>query len=225
MRAVPFLLATSVAALALAACDAREVRTTHYAGGTPWSEVRYAGGRPDGVWRTWWENGNLKSEGGYADGELHGAWRTWFEDGAPQTEQFFANGRPELTWTHWYQTGAMVTRGGFKGGVKEGVWEEWFGDGTLKARAEFAAGISTGQATVHDAEGRMLSRTTYDEEGRPCYLELWNTGGVLWSRAEGPTRDDRRNGEWTAYDLEGEVLEEYSGLYVDDVLQKEAASE
>ena len=217
------LVRGAVLALALgslAACG-REVRRTTYAGGKPWSEVRFKGGLPDGQWRTWWENGQLKSEGGYRAGEMDGPWRTWFEDGAPQTEQLFAGGRPEGLWKHFYKDGHVVTEGSYEGGQKVGWWREWYGDGTLKAEGEFKDGIATGTATVFFPDGRPKTRTRFDQNGASEYMELWNDTGLIWSRAEGPIRNDHRHGAWTVYNQDGTVNAEHSGTYVDDVLVKD----
>jgi antitoxin component YwqK of YwqJK toxin-antitoxin module len=213
------------AALALALCAAcgHEVRRTTYAAGHPWSEVRFKHGVPDGLWRTWWENGKLKSEGGYRAGEMHGRWRTWFEDGAPQTEQLFVSGRPEGLWKHWYMNGELVTEGAYERGQKVGWWREWFGDGTLKAEGEFKAGVPTGTATVYFEDGSPKLHTRFDEHGASEYMEIWNETGQIWSRAKGPIKNDRRNGTWTVYNLDGTVNAEYSGEYVDDALVKEDA--
>jgi antitoxin component YwqK of YwqJK toxin-antitoxin module len=217
----PSLIAGLVA-LALSAGCGHEVRRVRYEGGAPWSEVRYKDGRPDGLWRTWWSNGRLKSEGEYRAGDLHGTWRTWFEDGAPQTEQTFVLGKPEGTWRHWYHHGQLVTEGFYRAGRKEGPWREWFGDGTLKAEGEFREGRPTGVASVHDAQGRLLTRTRYDAEGHSEHLEIFNTLDSTWARAEGPIQNDRRNGIWTVYNVDGSVNAEHSGTYVDDVLVKDA---
>ncbi len=212
----------AAAALALLAACGHEVRRTSYAGGRPWSEVRYQHGVPDGVWRTWWENGQTKSEGPYRAGERHGAWRTWFADGVLQTEELYAAGRPAGTWRHWYANGQLESEGTYAGGVKSGAWREWFGDGTLKAEAEFKDGIATGSATVYFPDGRPSTHTRYDAHGHAEYMEVFNPGREWWSRMEGPIANDRRNGEWKVYNLDGTLNDEHSGNYVDDVLQRAA---
>lgn len=60
--------------LVIAACGAgeRSVRRVAYPDGSPHFEYEIRNGVPDGVGRTWYEDGGLRSEGMYAGGAKHG---------------------------------------------------------------------------------------------------------------------------------------------------------
>ena len=73
-------------------CGREEVRRTSYAGGRPWSEIRYRDGKPSGAWKTWYENGQAASEGSYLEGLQHGSWKEWGEDGTVLVECRYERG-------------------------------------------------------------------------------------------------------------------------------------
>ncbi|MEM7305870.1 MAG: toxin-antitoxin system YwqK family antitoxin [Planctomycetota bacterium] len=215
------LLPAALAAVLLAGCGP-EVRTTYYADGQTWSEIRYRDGLPDGLWTTFWPNGGLKSEARYEEGVPHGEWRTWFENETPQTEQAYLDGRPEGRWRHWYDNGRLLSEGVYVRGAKDGQWREWYGDGTLKAEAHFAEGDETGSATVYGTNGKPKNRIDY-KDGIPVFQVFWWESGI--KLAEGPVKDDKRNGDWTVWNPDGTLNEEHTGTYVNDQLVSDSEPE
>ena len=54
-----------------------------YENGQLQSEGQYQHGAEEGLWRDFHENGQLAAEGSYHQGEEMGEWRFWNDDGSP----------------------------------------------------------------------------------------------------------------------------------------------
>ena len=127
--------------LLAAACDRPRVRTTHYADGQIWSEIRFRDGLPEGRWTTWYENGKKKSEGAYAGGLRHGLWRTWFEDSEPHFEGRFVHGKPDGEWRYRFPGGDPASHGAYRDGRMHGTWTEWFGGRSSQGSGGTISGV------------------------------------------------------------------------------------
>jgi len=65
-------------------------------------------GKPDGVWVSWYENGNKNSEGTYRNGRWHGTYRVWHPNGKLFYTGEYANGRRTGIWKYYDSTGVLV---------------------------------------------------------------------------------------------------------------------
>jgi sulfatase modifying factor 1 len=57
------------------------LRNEYYFSKYPESFGTYKDGKRDGLWTTWYDNGQKKDEGTYKDGKSIGKWTYWYEDG------------------------------------------------------------------------------------------------------------------------------------------------
>ena len=231
-RAKRALLALAAAG-ALAACagDGGDVRRTFYAGGGPWSELRYRDGAPHGLWTTWYENGQKKSEGKYARGLQEGPWRFWneggqllllatyrhdrpnglweayWDDGSPKYRGAFLDSVRDGQWTEWYQGGGRSSEGHYESGEREGLWRMWTTDGVLAAESQVSGGRAHGKQMLRMESGIVRTGECVDglEEG------LW----TFWFReypevekkaGEASFSAGAYHGTHTQWNEEGEVV-------------------
>ncbi len=98
----------------------------YYTNGKKQFEVPYIDGFPEGRYREWYDNGNLKLEGTYnAGGIENGKFTRWFKNSKIAMEGYFLNGSFDSVWTFYSIRGYLLKKAIYKDGVKEGIWEYW----------------------------------------------------------------------------------------------------
>jgi len=148
-------------------------------------EANFCKGRLCGVYRQWWDNGQLEQEGAYEDDQKHGAFtewdpdgtvrvfqeyrkgvihgnsKTWWQNGQPMLELTYVNGEQEGPALTWFETGRKKTEGSFRKGRQHGTWTAWYPDGTRRKVAVFD-------------EGEELSREHFPPAGSDSSTEVEN---------------------------------------------------
>ena len=83
-----------------------------------------------GIWRDWYENGQIASEVYYSNGKPHGKCITWYENGVVKTKVFaISKGVEKLVF--YYGNGIKEREIHCKNGKKDGITRWWGTDGTL----------------------------------------------------------------------------------------------
>ena len=62
---------------------------------TAHKQQSYKGGKLEGVYKSWFENGQLKQDHIYKDGKLEGVAKWWFENGQLNSEGNYKDGKLE----------------------------------------------------------------------------------------------------------------------------------
>ena len=85
-------------------------------------------GKPDGLWKRWYENGRKESEAEWKDGELVTC-AVWKPDGAecPLTDLVGGNG----IVVFYHSNGQKASEGRFRKGVRDGAFTSWDSNGTI----------------------------------------------------------------------------------------------
>ena len=92
-------------------------------------EWYYKDGKQDGVSKSWWPNGDLKSKRNYKDGKLHGQQKSWYEDGSPDV----------------IHDGQLAGIRGFNNGEKEGLWIDYYPSGQVWMKKTYKSGKLTSE--------------------------------------------------------------------------------
>lgn len=74
----------------------------------PLLEQNYAEGKPEGLWRTWFKNGQLRQEISFKDGVRDGAAKEWTSSGQPRVEANFREGKQHGVTTVWRRGGEVL---------------------------------------------------------------------------------------------------------------------
>lgn len=149
---------------------------------------RYGDGRKkEGIWREYYENGNIKKEEEYKDGELNG--RFW---------EYDENGNAILRMR--YESGKIVSEDDIDTGRIK-IREENYLDGSIRYQGSFIEKDSVG---IH---------RWFDSLGNVKTAKIFNETGILY--AEGIIeKDGEMKGEWKYFDSKGNVISK--GGYVDN---------
>ena len=82
-------------------------------------EENYKDGIADGLWITWYENGQKTDEGHYKDSKPVGLWTRWYEDGQKKFEGYFKDGKADGLWTEWSEDGKETSEKHFIDGKEQ----------------------------------------------------------------------------------------------------------
>ncbi len=88
----------------------------------------------DGVWKSWYSNGQLQCEGIYRYGRASGTFSWWHANGAQAVAGRFIDGRPDGDWTWWHANGKKAAEVQFNRGAVVGPWRHWASDGRIVER-------------------------------------------------------------------------------------------
>ena len=84
---------------------------------------------PDGWFRRYWENGNLRYEWYFKDGKQDGVSRAWWPNGDIKNERNYKNGKPHGPLKGWRENGLVSGIRDYKDGARHGLWTDYYDSG------------------------------------------------------------------------------------------------
>ncbi|MDP7608114.1 MAG: hypothetical protein QF814_00120, partial [Candidatus Marinimicrobia bacterium] len=93
----------------------------------------------DGLWTSWYSDGQKKEEGASKDGEKDGLWTSWWNNPIDEYEPPIWPLARQL-WTFWWNTGQKKEEGTYKNGKKDGLWTTWYSDGKKEEEGTYKNG-------------------------------------------------------------------------------------
>jgi antitoxin component YwqK of YwqJK toxin-antitoxin module len=87
--------------------------------------------RPNGLWISWYDNGQVKEEGYYVDNKQIGNWITYYKNGYKESEGVYKNDFQTGKWINWHDNGQKESEGKYKKGYTKGIWISWFENGQM----------------------------------------------------------------------------------------------
>lgn len=89
------------------------VWTTWYTNGQKEREGRYENDEPSGELIWWHDNGQKSLVANYRDGKRHGTWTWWHDNGLKSIQGEYAYDKPVSNWLWWKETGKVAQRADF----------------------------------------------------------------------------------------------------------------
>jgi antitoxin component YwqK of YwqJK toxin-antitoxin module len=89
-----------------------------------------------GVWTSWYPNGNKETEAQYDHGARIGKFKWWYDNGQNQAEGEYEAGQRNGVWITWHPNGLKETMGEYKDGQLVSKWSHWDVDGKLVESSE-----------------------------------------------------------------------------------------
>lgn len=66
---------------------------------------QYKNGKPNGVYISWFKNGQNSEKGTYRNGKRNGVWTKWYENGQRDSEGTYKNNVKNGMWSYWNEKG------------------------------------------------------------------------------------------------------------------------
>jgi hypothetical protein len=132
---------------------ANERQTVHFEG-------KIANNQLNGIWRSYYENGNLKSSVNYKDGKVDGIAFFYYNDNkeTPSAEVVFVQDRVHGTYKEYFQNGVQKAMLTFEKGKLNGDSEFYYPTGKLKMSGKFKDDEKKGKWLFYDEKGELINK-------------------------------------------------------------------
>ncbi len=141
-------------------------------------------GNRQGLWREYYETGELKAEGEYRDNLKVKNWKYYYRNGDVEQSGNYIKGMPDGMWTWYYPNRQVWREEEYLMGREDGTSVEYSDSGIVIAQGEYVDGFKEGK----------------------WYFELND------HREEGSYFEGLRNGKWRHYYLDTDELR-FEGTY------------
>jgi len=125
-----------------------------------------------GVERIWYKGGALQWEREFRYGKPNGPWRSWYENGNPCTECFYLGPDVERTMTFWREDGKLSAQGPACDAARRGQWRFWWANGQLAEEGEYRGGLKAGPWTAWSRDGKRRFERVYEKNVRVSQREV-----------------------------------------------------
>lgn len=159
----------------------------NYRGNTVEIEGTYKDGKLDGLYKSYYENGNLKREENYKDGELDGIAKWYHENGNIGEEKNYKNGKLDGGWKIYYENGNLKREGIVNNGKDIGIVKRYYKNGKIYSEDN----LETEIINYYDEDGNL--KAVIDSKESKIYDKNHNVV-FMW---------DKKN----IYDKDGNILE------------------
>lgn len=181
-------------------------------------------GRRQGLWKEYYETGELRSEGHYINSNMTGKWRYFFPNqkieivgnynrkgqkngewqwfypnGELLSLEYYEDGKLEGEYIEYDEHGNEIAKGNYIFGEKDGDWN--YLHGSMKEEGSYYDGARQGIWKLWYGDGTLASEIMYEQDlpdGK--YTLYWENGNV---KLAGRYADGVRNGVWNRYNEEG----------------------
>ena len=100
-------------------------------------EGRFARGKRNGVWTTWYGNGQKEHEGYYKNGLKSDLCKSWYESGQAWKEGYYFSGKKEGSWLYWHWNGENLAVETYRNGIIHGPLKKWYANGQEKIEGSY----------------------------------------------------------------------------------------
>jgi antitoxin component YwqK of YwqJK toxin-antitoxin module len=152
-------------------------------------------GKFDGLYLTWYENGQKKNEGNYNNGEKVGKWTYWFDSGKKEKEETYKNGKNDGKVTSWFDSGKKEKEETYKNGNPDGLYLTWYENGQKKNEGNYNNYKYVGKWTSWFENGQKEKEETFKDRKKGFYTTKWDE----WY----DNGKKKSKGNWKAGNLDG----------------------
>jgi len=184
-------------------------------------------GERQGAWKEFYLSGKILAEGNYKDNIKIGLWKYYFQNGnLEQIGSYDSKGRSKGKWTWYYSNKNIRRQENFFEGISQGLMTEYAADSTIMVQGNYVDGTKEGLWTEnvngYRDEGEYLEDMREDMwksyypndnlyfEGK--YIDDIPDGKHIWYYENGKISKSGfysmglRTGEWRYFDEEGKLF-------------------
>ena len=92
-------------------------------------EINYKDGLPDGSFKSYYEDGQLKIMGNYNQGKEDGPFEKYHDNGKLKYKGNYKQGQKDGLFESYYDNGQLKLSGGYKFGERDGLYKGYFENG------------------------------------------------------------------------------------------------
>ncbi len=130
------------------------------------AEGRVVDGKPDGLWRSYFEDGKIMSAITYKDGMANGIAMFYFDDDKQTTrvELTFEDDKIVGTYREFYENGNRKAMLIFKDGIKDGDAEFYYDSGVIKIEGQYKDDMKQGKWKHYTETGELINKEKWKKD-------------------------------------------------------------
>jgi uncharacterized protein len=130
------------------------------------SEGRVLDGKPDGLWRSYFQDGKIMSTVTYKDGMANGLAMFYFDADKQTTrvELTFEDDKIVGTYREFYENGNRKAMLIFKDGVPDGDAEFYYDSGVIKIAGQYKDGLKQGKWKHYTETGEVINKEKWKKD-------------------------------------------------------------
>jgi antitoxin component YwqK of YwqJK toxin-antitoxin module len=126
------------------------------------AEGYYENNAKSGVWKTWYQNGNLKTGITYMNNQPNGHARIYYENGKISEEGNWKNTVWIGSYTYYHSNGQKAYEWNFtENGKRSGPQKYYYENGKLYIKGDWVDGKENGTITEYNEDGTIKSEKNY----------------------------------------------------------------
>ncbi|KAA3651611.1 MAG: toxin-antitoxin system YwqK family antitoxin [Bacteroidetes bacterium] len=170
-----------------------------------------AQGHKEGEWKSYYSSGTLRYEGQFADDKPFGVFKYYFQTGELKTVlEHLADGM--VNAKHYYQNGEMMAEGAYKNQLKQGKWITYGANNSKVNEGNYIGGKKFETWKIYYTNGQVAEEKSYKEDLEVGPFKKYFLNGKL--KQEGIYENGYKQGETTFYNIDGSI--ELKGSYYRD---------
>lgn len=198
--------------------DSLVFTTYFYDGGTKSSEGFLKDGQPEGYWKSFYQNGQIKTEGNRENYLLDSLWGFYSEEGKKIVEISYKEGKKHGPRKS-YENEKVIRIDHYLEDNIEGISQQFFPEGQLKRELPYKKDKKEGQGFEYEINGRIITLLNYkadvltkkrsinqiDDLGQKqsTWMTFYKNRAL---KVEGPYINDLKNGYWKFYTSKGNLI-------------------
>lgn len=184
----------------------------YYETGELRSEGRYTNSRTVGKWKFYFPNKTIEIVGEYDKrGRKTGEWQWFYPNGSPLLIENYEDGELEGEFVEYDEEGKELSKGKYVGNEKEGAWI--YRNGEMTEKGSYYDGMRQGTWKWWYGNGKLASEIEFEQDlPNGKFTTHWENGKT---KLTGKYITGEKTGQWTRYDEEGNVV--LTTLYKDGV--------
>ncbi|MHA0995531.1 toxin-antitoxin system YwqK family antitoxin [Enterobacter ludwigii] len=159
----------------------RQVTITKYNAKQLESFQEFSGEIPDGIYESWWRNGEKKYKAFFLKGKENGEVYSWYKNGNKQFTGSMKDGVLEGELTSWFENGNKRTRENYVYGKRNGIWISWYENQKHSSTLTFNLGRII-KCSSWNSEGKMI----YTGSERKKCENIFNSNYTMSMESEDP---------------------------------------
>jgi len=174
-----------------------------YPNGKTRYEGQFKNDKPIGLFKYYYESGELKSIANFSDNGKKSFVTTFYQNGKKWSEGNYIDEKKDSVWKYYDKLGNIQTEEIFTKGIKNGASSIYYENGKLSSAFFYKNDKKDGACTEYLSSGKIKTKSTYKEG------ELWGDYEVNYPN-EKPYKKGKYEkslpvGWWGTYNPEGEL--------------------
>jgi antitoxin component YwqK of YwqJK toxin-antitoxin module len=151
-----------------------------YEDGQKHVEATCVDGKLNGLYQSWYEDGQKLMETTYVDGKKHGAYQSWHYNGKKKEEGTFVDGKLNGLYKTWNYGGQKDRESTFVDGKNHGLYQRWYDNGQKWVEATYVDWKLHGLYQIWHHDGQKNMEATYVDGKKHGLYQRWNDNGQKW---------------------------------------------